>query len=284
MDGLYEGEQTVQRPGYLTDLLADRAISELRESEKRRQPFLLSLHFTAPHWPWEGPGDKDVPATLGSLQHHDGGSLKTYAEMVTRLDAAIGRVLGALEQQGLARDTLVVFTSDNGGERFSDTWPFTGGKTELLEGGIRVPLLLRWPARLRAGGHPEQVMSSMDFLPTLLAAAGSAPDPQAPPDGENLLPVLTGERPVHPRKLYWRFKASAQAALRDGDWKYLRIGEYERLFDVAADPRERADLSERHPDVFRRLQADFAAWDKTMLPYPKESFSGSPKGSLADRY
>jgi arylsulfatase A-like enzyme len=275
---------TVERAGYLTDLLAERAISEVRESVKRQQPFFLSLHFTAPHWPWEGPGDAAVPATLQSLQHRDGGSLKTYAQMVMRMDAAIGRVLDELEAQGAARDTLVVFTSDNGGERFSDTWPFSGGKTELLEGGIRVPLLVRWPARLRAGARSEQVMSTMDWLPTLLAAAGSAPDPRLALDGVDLLPVLSGQRPPQPRRLFWRYKHALQAAVRDGDWKYLRLGGYEHLFDLAEDPRERANLKERHPDVFRRLRADFAAWERTMLPYPPGSFSAGAKGTRADRY
>ena len=280
---LYEDDAIIQPAGYLTDLLGDAAAREIARTP-RRQPLFLSLHFTAPHWPWEGPEDEAVSRTLKTLRHPDGGDARVYAAMVRSMDAAIGRVLAAVERRGAARDTIVVFTSDNGGERFSDTWPFTGMKGELLEGGIRVPLIVRWPARAPAGATSTQVMTSMDFLPTLLAAAGAAPDPRFPPDGMNLLPVLTGAAPVVPRKLFWRFKASEQAAVRDGDWKYLKLGGREHLFDVAADPRERAELKDLHPAVFERLKAEYAAWNADMLPYPEGAFSESPKGRVADRY
>jgi arylsulfatase A-like enzyme len=130
---------------------------------------------------------------IDNIFHYDGGDLATYGRMVESLDASIGRVLHALEQKGLAENTIVIFTSDNGGERFSKTWPLTGQKTELLEGGIRVPAIVRWPAQIKAGQVSEQVAISMDWLPTLLAAAGGAPDPQYPSDGENLLPQLLGQ-------------------------------------------------------------------------------------------
>jgi arylsulfatase A-like enzyme len=282
--GLYEGDRPVERDGYLTDLFADRAIAEIRSAAAARRPLFLSLHFNAPHWPWEGPNDRAVAAKITDLHDYDGGSLATYGEMVGAMDAGIGRVLGALDTLGLAENTIVVFTSDNGGERYSDNWPFTGGKTELLEGGIRVPLIVRWPGAIAAGTRSDQVMASMDWLPTLLAAAGGAHDPSFPPDGENLLRVLTGREPPRPRKLYWRFKNSEQAAVRDGVWKYLKLGGYEYLFDVAADPRERANLKVREAAVFDRLRHDYRAWNATMLPYPPSSFSGSPKGSLADHY
>ena len=123
--------------------------------------------------------------------------------MVQSLDANIGRVLQALDVAGLTNDTIVIFTSDNGGERFSDTWPFTGMKGELLEGGLRIPAIVRWPGRVPSSTVSEQVMISMDWMPTLLAAAGLAPDASYPLDGENLLPVLTQRRAA----------ASAQAVL-----------------------------------------------------------------------
>jgi arylsulfatase A-like enzyme len=196
----------------------------------------------------------------------------------------VGRVLAALEACGVASSTLVVFTSDNGGERYSDNWPFTGGKTELLEGGIRVPLIVRWPDRIAAGTRSAQAMISMDWLPTLLAAAGAAADPRFPPDGEDLLDVLTGGAAPRPRKLYWRYKNAEQCAVLDGDWKYLKLGGYEYLFDIADDPRERANLKDRMPDRFERLRRDFADWNATMLPYAPDSFSAGNKGRLADHY
>ena len=263
---LFEGRERVETPGYLTDLLAERAIREIGEAGDR--PFFLSLHFTAPHWPWQGPGDAGTSASIRDLWHRDGGSLAKYAEMMASLDTAVARVLAELEARGLAEETIVVFTSDNGGERFSDMWPLRGQKGELLEGGIRVPVILRWPGRVAANATSEQVMATMDWLPTLAAAAGAASDPASPPDGVNLLPVLTGAEPAKPRKLYWRFRAADQAAVRDGDWKYLRVGEQEHLFDVAQDPRERANLREREAATFERLKADYAAWNADMLPYP----------------
>jgi arylsulfatase A-like enzyme len=112
--------------------------------------------------------------------------------MIEAMDAQIGRVLEALDANDLTENTIVIFTSDNGGERFADTWPFTGKKTDLLEGGLRIPMLIAWPARIAPGRTSDQVAISMDWLPTLLAAAGTALDPGYPPDGMNLLPVLTG--------------------------------------------------------------------------------------------
>src|SRR4030088_1211722 len=107
----------------------------------------------------------------------------------------------------------MVFTSDNGGERFSKTWPFSGMKTELLEGGLRIPAIMRWPGRIAAGSVSEQVMATMDWMPTLLAVAGASPDVAYPSDGEDLMLILTGRATPHPRKLYWRYKAGSQRAI-----------------------------------------------------------------------
>ena len=109
-------------------------------------------------------------------------------------------------------------------------------------------------------------MATMDWLPTLLAAAGAQPDSALPPDGENLLPILTGQAQPHPRKLFFRYRPANQRAVREGDWKYLRIAGNEFLFDVVTDPRERADQKVRQAAIFNRLKADWEAWEKTMLP------------------
>ena len=143
--------------------------------------------------------------------------------MVQSLDTNVGRVLHALDAGGLASNTIVVFTSDNGGERFSDNWPFSGMKQELLEGGLRIPAVARWPGHIAAASVSDQVMITMDWLPTLLAAAGTLPDAAYPSDGENLGPIVNGRAALHPRKLYWRYKAGSQRAMRDGNWKYLQI-------------------------------------------------------------
>lgn len=281
---LYEGEVAVEEVGYYTDLLGDKAAGYIRK-QKKGQPFLLSLHYTAPHWPWEGPQDEEVSRQIENIFHYDGGSLATYAKMVTALDASIGRVLKALEQQGLADNTIVVFSSDNGGERFSQTWPFTGQKTELLEGGIRVPAIVRWPARIKPNQVSSQVAISMDWLPTLLAAAGSAPAASHPADGINLLPVLTaGAAPVE-RTLFWRYKANAQKAVRAGDWKYLKLNDNEFLFNLAQDQRERANLATKHPDKLAELKGQWEAWNAGMLPITPDVRTHGVSGKVqADRY
>jgi arylsulfatase A-like enzyme len=264
---LFEQEVPVERVGYMTNLLGDRAVQTVEGYARSKEPFLLSLHFTAPHWPWQGPHDEaESKRIAGRIRHYDGGTQKTYATMVQSLDANIGRVLQALDVQGLAGNTIVIFTSDNGGERFSNVWPFSGMKSELLEGGLRIPAIVRWPGRIAPSSVSEQVMISMDWMPTLLAAAGTQPDPAFPPDGENLMPTLTGRSAPHSRKLYWRYKAGAQRAVRDGDLKYLRLAGNEFLFDVVNDPRERANLKNRRKDVFDRLKNDWEAWNATMLP------------------
>lgn len=278
--------------GYLTDLLGAHAVSFIEGKAQQGKPFLLSLHFNAPHWPWEGPDDKAESDRLFALADpepplidFDGGTFRTYAAMVQRMDQQIGRVLDALDRTGLAGNTIVIFTSDNGGERFSDTWPFTGKKTELLEGGLRIPAVIRWPAQLPAGRVSEQVIISMDWLPTLTAAAGTAPDPAFPTDGINLLDLMRAEGAPAPRKLFWRYLNKDQEAARDGNWKYLKILGNSFLFDVAEDPLERANLRNRHPDIFARLVADWQAWNAAMLPYGEATYSHALGAEdVADHY
>jgi arylsulfatase A-like enzyme len=129
---LHEGEVPVERHGYMTNLLGNRAVETIEGFARSNEPFLLGVHFTAPHWPWEGPGDEAESKRIRDIFDRDGGTQKTYATMVQSLDSNIGRVLQALDVLGLAGNTIVIFTSDNGGERFSKTWPFTGMKSELL--------------------------------------------------------------------------------------------------------------------------------------------------------
>jgi arylsulfatase A-like enzyme len=271
---LWDGDRAVAQDGYLTDLLGDRAVAAINHHAGGGRPFLLSLHFNAPHWPWEAPGDEAESMRMrgGNLHHWDGGTQRTYARMVEAMDLQVGRVLQALDAGGLAANTIVVFTSDNGGERFSATWPFTGIKTELLEGGLRVPTLVCWPERIPAGRTSEQVAITMDWFATLLEAGGTAPDPDYPSDGMSLLPVLTGKSDPAPRKLFWRYKTNAQRALREGDFKYLKIRDNTYLFNVVEDPRERGNLKTRLPDLFERLAAEWTAWNGAMLPEIPDSF------------
>ena len=285
-EDLWDDDMPIHLTGYLTDLLGDQATKVIADYAGRKQPFLLSLHFNAPHWPWEGPGDEAESQRIRSLADRDGGSMKTYERMVLEMDLQVGRVLQALDSSGIANNTIVIFTSDNGGERFADTWPFTGKKTELLEGGLRIPALIRWPGRIPAGRTTGQVGISMDWMPTLLAAAGTGPASEYPLDGMNLLPQLTANAAPIPRKLFWRYHYNAQRAAREGDMKYLRIAGNDFLFNVVDDPLERANLKQRQPAVYEKFVADYEAWNASMLPDRPDVNTG-PLGysdELADHF
>jgi arylsulfatase A-like enzyme len=281
----WDEDNPASQDGYTTDLFGDRAVKVIRDYARAGQPFLLSLHFNAPHWPWEGPNDQAEAQRLGgrNLRDWDGGSQETYRRMIAAMDVQIGRVLQALEDNAIARDTIVVFTSDNGGERYADTWPFTGRKTELLEGGLRIPAIVSWPGHISAGRVSEQVTANMDWLPTLVAAAGTAPDAAYPADGMNLLSHLTEGAPIVERKLFWRYKALWQRAARIGDWKYLKILDNTFLFNVVDDPLERANMKERRKDIYDRLVGEWNAWNATMLPETSTSFTENfTGGDMAD--
>jgi arylsulfatase A-like enzyme len=263
---LYENLTPVERNGYLTDLLTERAVSYVKR--RRGAPFFLSLHYTAPHWPWQGPKggetvtftDKTIePVTMGG-----GGSLKLYAEMMRSLDEGVGRVTQATRGAGIDGKTLVIFTSDNGGERFSYQWPFSGAKGDLLEGGIRVPAVVRWPGIVPANRVTQQMAITMDWTATILAAAKADVSAQHSFDGIDLLPVLKGSSPVFDRTFFWRIYA--RDAVREGKWKYVRDGEVRRLFDLSLDQHEQADFSHKHSEVLQRLMSEFDKWNDKMLP------------------
>jgi arylsulfatase A-like enzyme len=262
---LWENETRVERKGYLTDVLTDRAIEYL--TRKHDKPFFLSLQYNAPHSPWEGPGDAGLDHTdHGPGPMTAGGSPAAYAAIMQSLDSNVGRVLAALRRTGLERNTLVVFTSDNGGERFSYNWPFSGEKFGLHEGGTRVPAIVRWSGVTPANAVTDQPAITMDWTATILAVAGAVQDPAYPLDGESLLPTLRGERAVHERPLFWRTKTSASA--RIGQWKYLRDAAGEHLFDLSVDPGERAEMKSKHADVLARLKSRYDEWAAQMLPVP----------------
>lgn len=261
---LWDGERQVRRDGYLTDLFTRRAVEFL--TRPRDTAFFLSLQYNAPHWPWQGPGDPAWPDTLG---WKDGGSAGTFARMVRSLDDGIGRVLEALRNAGHENDTLVIFTSDNGGEKFSDMGPHSHGKMTLWEGGIRVAAFARWPGTIPAGTVSDQVAATFDWTATLGTAANVGADPAAPFDGIDIMPQLQGE-PAVERKLFWRtFQRSRHRALRTGDWKYLVTEDDSYLFDLVDDPGETNNLRVVEPETFARLEERYREWESGMLePVP----------------
>lgn len=263
---LYENDKLIDRDGYMTDLLAERAVAII--SRPRTKPFFLSLMFTAPHWPWQGPGDKPYPDSAFT----SGGSPEIFAAMMKSLDNAVGRVLKALEDNGYARNTLVIFTSDNGGEQYSDMGQFSGRKMQLWEGGIRVPAFARWPGVIPANRTTDQAIITMDWTATILAAAQTKPDATYPLDGMNLLPICTGKAPTQSRTFQWRlFQRAKFKALRSGNYKYLQDEKGEYVFDLAKDPGEKQDLRGSHPEILQRLKLMYREWESEMLiPVPLE--------------
>jgi arylsulfatase A-like enzyme len=166
----------------------------------------------------------------------------------------------------------VVLSSDNGGERFSDNSPLFHHKSTLWEGGIRVPCLMRWPAKLPQGKVTRQVGITMDLSATFAAIAGAKPPADRPFDGINLLPVLAGEQPEQPRTLYWRIDRTGrqQKAVRHGAWKYIQDGNVEMLFDLTHDIGERRDVSFQNPELFADLKRRLAAWEAELAKEPTE--------------
>ena len=269
---LWFGEEERADEGYLTDLISQRAvdyIDRMAVGANDGRPFFLSLHYTAPHWPWETRDDEALAqAVKDNLFHLHGGNIHTYRRMIHHMDEGIGQVMAALKRHALADDTLVVFTSDNGGERFSDNWPLVGGKMDLTEGGIRVPWIAHWPAVIAPGRTSAQACMTMDWSATMLDAAGVAPDPAFALDGVSLLRVLQSDGQEFDRPLHWRMNHRGQRALRDGDWKYLRVDGHDYLFNLPADERERANLGGREPQRLAAMREAWETWNATMPPIP----------------
>ncbi len=269
-----EGDAEYKDLRYYTRVLTERASAYVRRDHGER-PWLLNLNFTTPHWPWIADGDEEQSAEIvrrikagekGALWHQDGGSVEKYAQLVEDLDRSVGEVLRALRESGQERDTLVFFASDNGGERFSYNWPLSGNKGSLKEGGIRVPTLVRWPARIDGGQVSEEPVFTPDWTATLLEIAGARPDPAYPLDGTSLAPYLLRGARLPARELFWRVRG--ERALRRGAWKYYRGKDgADQLFDLAADRREQADRAAAEPRLLAELKAAWERTDKELLPY-----------------
>jgi len=263
-DGTYalrDGLKPVKVEGYLTDLINQRAVAFVKKHA--REPFFLYVPHLAVHAPWQPPGRPKPSVTKANMYD---GDRRTYAAMVEKVDEGVGMLLAELERQGIGDNTLIVLSSDNGGERFSDNSPLAHHKTTLWEGGIRVPCLMRWPAKLPKGKVTGQVGITMDLSATFAAIAGAKPAADRPFDGVNLLPILAGEQPEQTRSLFWRIDriGRQQKVARHGQWKYLQDGNVEMLFDLASDVSERRDVFYKHPEIFADLKRRLADWEAEM--------------------
>ncbi len=275
---LWEGRREISVTGYIDDLITDRGLDFARTNSGR--PFFLYLAYVATHFHVAAPED-EVALHKGKFVESDPElPLKaSYAAMVTRLDRSIGRLLEAIRQLDLSRETLIVFTSDHGATfesgnagtsaALDSNRPFRGQKRTLWEGGVRVPALVWWPGRIPAGVTGKEVVQLIDLLPTFVAAAGGTPDPGWRVDGIDLLDVWTGKSAAPERTIFWEWQSerSDQIAAMRGQYKLVvSHGGKSELYDVVADPAERRDVSAEHPELTRELRVELAAWLKTVVP------------------
>ena len=279
---LWLGEEEKSQNGYLTDLITDYSLDFIKRMAPgaqgegdARQPFFLSVHYTAPHWPWETRDDEALSRELvdnkEAIYHLHGGNVDSYRRMIHHMDEGIGRIVDSLRAQGLLDDTLIVFTSDNGGERFSDNWPLVGGKMDLTEGGIRVPWVAHWPNGIASGGESRQTCMTMDWSSTMLQLGGAKAHADYPLDGQSLIPLLQNPGWSNDRPLFWRMNHRGQRAMRHGDWKYLRVDGIDYLFNLKGDERERANLAPVQPERLQSMVSAWEAWDATMPAIPTDA-------------
>ena len=264
---------------YLPDRLADETIAFIGEQKSKKKPFFVALWNYTVHWPMEAPAQlvekyKDLPVK-GYRDHR-------YAAMIEAMDSAIGKVLRSLDELKISDDTLVIFSSDNGPfGGVGDARPLRADKGHLYEGGIRVPLIVRWPGKVKSGMTDPTPIILTDFFPTILDAAGLSPDPNSPVDGENILPHLKGEKKLTDRAIHWHYPNFAfhrdnrlGSAIREGDHKLLHFYDTDsvELYNVRKDISERNDLSGKLPKLASRLKGKLKSWlkeSRAAMPRPR---------------
>lgn len=254
---------------YATDLFKRESLRFL--DAHRREPFFLYLPFNAPHS--ASSLDPDIRGTVQAPDEYLAmypaapGDKKAqrrrgYMAAVTAMDAAIGELLQRLDDYGLAENTIVIFFSDNGGGTGSDNRPLRGGKSQMFEGGLRVPCIVRFPGRVPAGAACDEFLTSLEIAPTLLAAAGIDPPETAVLDGFDMLPVLAGRVDSPRDEMFWQRRGDRAA--RVGRWKWVESARGSGLFDLETDLSEQRDLAAEKPEILAAVQKRFAAWQKAM--------------------
>ena len=265
---LYAGRRAVERDGYMTHLITDAAVEFLDESSDK--PFFLYLPYTSPHFPFQAPGDGDKQFTEENFTQ---GTRATYVKMLEDLDAQVGRVVAELQRRKQLEDTVVIFASDNGAMAPGRNLPFRDYKSKLFEGGIRAPLLVQAPGRIKPGTECRLPCLTMDLTPSLIALAEAKPAGDWTPDGIDLIGhVIRGEQDFM-RSLFWRARRGerTERAVRYGDLKYLHrrlddgtVEEY--LFDLAADPDEQNNLLPKRSEDAGLLKDQLSKWEQRVKP------------------
>ncbi|HQH70567.1 MAG TPA: sulfatase-like hydrolase/transferase [bacterium] len=273
---LFENTEPVQRDGYITDLITARSVDFIHRHAGHS--FFLYTAYNAPHWPIQSPDDRGLVLEGRAWSQHGGRA--DYARMVERMDEGIGNILQALEEKGLVDNTLVIFASDNGGDRLGRNLPLRGQKGTLWDGGIRVPCIARWPNLLPAGTVSPQAAITMDLSATLLSAARVKPTRRM--DGMSLLAFLSGWKPPVEQTFVWRDNWHDQKALRWGHWKWLKIKGEEYLFNLEEDPGEQENRTERNIDIVYWLREIYRQWESAM-PHSQTVFGDDLRNPGAEK-
>ena len=269
---LVDNGKRVDFDQYLTDELSDRAVDFVKRRAPQDQPFFLYLAYNAPHSPLQA-----TEKYLARFPHIPEGNRRTYAAMISAVDDGVGRVLDELDRAGVAEDTIVFFLSDNGGvidrstgeDPIADNGPLRGGKSQLFEGGIRVPFAMRWPRMIIGGKDYTRPISSMDIVGTLTSQIGIPIQADKPLDGVDLMPYLRGEKTGDPQPvLFFRKFDQQQSAMVIGDLKYINNGQYRVLFNLREDEGEKNNIGSANRENLDKLSQVFDTWNAQMAEKP----------------
>tara|TARA_B100000959_G_scaffold221549_1_gene234320 strand:- start:11 stop:772 length:762 start_codon:yes stop_codon:yes gene_type:complete len=250
----------------MTHLITDSSIDFIER--RKEKPFFLYVSHECPHFPFQGPGDGKKVIDETNWTQADA---KTYVAMLEDLDSEVGRLLTTLKEKNFTKNTIVIFVSDNGGfAKAANMGPLRGAKSSTLEGGIRVPLIIRGPRRIQPGTTSNQVCATFDLTCSILNLA-RAKVPAKHLDGFDLIDHLVKQKPDFKRTLYWRGKRGDRTwwAVRDGDLKYVRKTEGETeewLYDLSKDIGETKDLGQSKPRQVARMKKLLVAWEENVKP------------------
>ena len=269
---IFENNQRTQadRGRYATDLFGEKGVAFIEQHAGKR-PFFLLMAFNAPHSASALAEDHDgkkpgVQAPADEIAKYDGvvpdPKLAGYYAAVTRMDRAIGDLLAAIDKAGQTDHTIVIFMSDNGGSGNGGNAPLRGAKSTMWEGGLRVPMLIRWPGKIPADKVTDEFLTSLEIMPTLLAATDSKVTQGLKLDGFDMLPVLQGKCPSPRDEMFWQRRSDKAA--RVGNWKWVESAKGKGLFDLSSDLGESHDMSREKPELLREMEGRFATWRKEM--------------------
>ena len=269
---IYRGLEPIKDKGYLTDRITEEAVSFIRRHKDR--PFFAYVAYNAVHSPAQAPA-ADI------RKETDDPARNTLMAMLRSLDTGVGKIVGTLKSEGVYDNTLLFFLTDNGGSKVmhANNAPLRGYKQNDYEGGVRVPFIVSWPAKLKGGTTCSAPLMSIDILPTALAAAGTGRAGSLPFDGRNILPALEGKTDLVHEQLYWSSAAGKGAwAIRSGKWKLVGLKTRLELFDLESDIGESKDLSGKHPEQVKKLKRLYDTWLDEMA----EPANGAAKRWSAD--